>query len=153
MAKAKKVKDVVAAADEAIASVEKAAAKTRGPRGVAESAVITLLVATNPKREGSKASTVFSHYVTGMTIGEFADALDAEGLGKESTPNLVYDAKHGFISIDGYDPGEVVKPKVREPKAAKEPKAPRAKKVKAEKLPKTDEQVQADLEAQEESMA
>lgn len=147
MAKAKKVKDVVAAADEAIASVEKAAAKPRGPRGVPESAVITVLADANPKREGSKAATVFSHYVSGMTIGEFADALDAAGLGKESTPNLVYDAKHGFISIDGYDPGEVVKPKVREPKA------PRAKKVKAEKLPKSDEQVAVDLEAQEESMA
>lgn len=153
MAKAKKVKDVVAAAEQAAASVEKAAAKTRGPRGVPESAVITVLAQANPKREGSKAATVFGHYVTGMTIGEFADSLDAAGLGKESTPNLVYDAKHGFISIDGYDPGEVVKPKVREPKAAKEPKAPRAKKVKPAPAEKTEEQVQADMEAQEESMA
>lgn len=155
MAKAKKVKTVVEAAEQAAANVEKAVAtpKTRGPRGVPESAVITVLADANPKREGSKAATVFGHYVSGMTIGEFADALDAAGLGKESTPNLVYDAKHGFISIDGYDPGEVVKPKVREPKAAKEPKVPRAKKVKAAPAEKTDEQVQADLEAQEESMA
>ena len=147
MAKAKKVKDVVEAAEQAAAAVEKAAAKTRGPRGVPESAVITVLVDANPKREGSKAHTVFALYRTGMTIKEFADEMDAAGLGKESTPNLIWDAKHGFISIEGHDPGAVVQKKERAPKAAKEPKA---KKVKAEK---TAEQVAVDVEAQEESMA
>lgn len=140
MAKAKKVKDVVAAADEAIASVEKAAAKTRGIRGLSESAVITLVAESNPKRPGSKSFERFALYQPGMTQGE---ALDAGVL----TADLVWDSKHGFITIEGYAPGEVIKPKAREPKA------PRAKKVKAEKLPKTDEQVQADAEAQEESMA
>lgn len=152
MAKSKKVKDVVEAAEQAAAAVEKAATpRTRGPRGVPESAVITVLVDANPKREGSKAATVFSHYQTGMTIGEFADALDAAGLGKESTPNLVYDAKHGFITIEGYDPGEVVKPKEKAPKAEKPAKAPKKK-----AAPRTAEQEEAvaavDAEAVEESM-
>lgn len=143
MAKAKKVKDVVAAAEEAAASVEKAAAKTRGIRGLSESAEITLVAESNPKRPGSKSFERFALYQNGMTQGE---ALDAGVL----TADLIWDSKHGFITIEGYDPGEVVKPKAREPKATKEPKA---KKVKAPKAEKTEEQVQADAEAQEESMA
>jgi len=118
MAKSKKV-------PEAAVEVEAPkAAATRGPRGTVETAVITVLVDGNPKRSGSKAAEVFAHYQSGQTIAEFADALAAAGLGKEATPNLVYDAKHGFITIDGYDPGEVVV------KAPKEPKAPKAKKEK-----------------------
>lgn len=110
---------------------------TRGPRGVLESAAITVLVAENPKRADSKAHFVFSHYKKGMTVGAFCDAV-----GKEATPNLVYDAAHGFISIEGYEPGKKFVPKAKAPKAAKEPKAPRTPKggkVKAEPLPDPDE--------------
>lgn len=110
------------AAEQAAAAAEQASAepKTRGPRGVAETAVISLKVEGNPKRAGSKAYDRFALYRDGMTVGE---ALNA-GI---TTPDLVYDSKHGFVAIEGYDPGEIVQPKVREPKAPKEPKAKKVK--------------------------
>jgi len=98
-------------------------AKMRGPRGVAETAKIHLLSKDNPKRPGSKASQVFACYKDGMTVGAFCDAVDATPQKGQATPNLVYDAGHGFISIDGYDPGEIIKPKERAPKVEKAPKA------------------------------
>lgn len=125
---------------------EKAAAepKSRGPKGVADTAVVKLLVNSNPKREGSKAHGRFAAYKASQTV---AEALDA-GV---TTPDLVYDAKHGFISIEGYDPGEII---VAKPKAEPKPKAEKGVKAKAVK---SDEQKakekQADEEAQEESMA
>lgn len=123
----------------------KAEPKTRGPRGVPETAVIHLLVTANPKREGSKSFERFNGYADGQTI---AQALDA-GV---TTPDLVWDAKHGFISIEGYDPGELIQPK---PKAAPKPKA--EKKAKAAKVEKTAEEMAADAAADaaavEESMA
>lgn len=151
MAKTKKVKDVVAVAEEAAASVEKAVAKTRGPRGVPESAVITVNEVA-PKKAGSKAAAVYALYRTGMTLKEVLDLGEStEGVDKSYvTPCLVYDAKRRFITIEGYDPGEEV---VRKERKAAVPKEPKAKKVKAEKLPKSDEQLAADSEAQEESMS
>lgn len=98
-------------------------AVSRGPRGTVETAVITVLVESNPKRPGSKAHAVFEHYKNGQTIAEFADSLAAADLGKEATPNLVYDAKHGFITIEGYDPGEVIVKAAKEAKPAKPKKA------------------------------
>lgn len=133
-------------------------AKMRGPRGVPETAVITVNVA-NPKRPGSHAFDFWGLYVTGMTVGAYCDAIDrlvhadgksAKGMG---TPALVYDSKHGFISIEGYVvPGGVETPK---PKAPPKPKAEKAAKApKASKGPKVDtpatqemEQVAADVEA------
>jgi hypothetical protein len=97
----------------------------RGPKGVALDAIISLKVEGNPKRPGSKAHDAFAQYVDGMTVQQFLDAV-----GQAATPNLVYDAAHGFIAIEGYDPKLVVK-KERAPKAPKEPKAPRGKKAKA----------------------
>jgi hypothetical protein len=129
--------EVEAAAAE-VAEQAIAVARSRGPRGVAESAVITVLADTNPKREGSKAAATFALYATGMTVGEFCDLA-----GKEATPNLVYDSKHGFISIEGYDPEQVVA-KPKKEKVAKEPKAPRAKKAKA--APVEADPAQAELE-------
>lgn len=128
------------AAAEATAVVEKAkaAAKSRGPRGVSEDAKITLIATANPKRVGSKAHAAFSNYVDGMTVKAFADAV-----GAEATGHLVYDSKHGFISIEGYDPGAIVVPKVREPKAPK--------KVKGQGQP-TEGDVAAQAEAQAEQM-
>jgi hypothetical protein len=104
-------------------------AKMRGPRGVAETAKITLLAPQNPKREGSKAHAVFSCYKDGMTVGAFCDAVDAKDGGEHkgsATPNLVYDAAHGFIKIEGYEPpGGVIEPKPKaEPKPKKEKATP-----------------------------
>jgi len=142
----KNVSKAEQAAAAAEAAVEQAAAtsKSRGPRGVAETAVITNVVA-NPKREGSKAQRVFAHYREGMTIAEFCESLKSEGLEKEATPNLVYDAKHGFIQIEGYNPGEIIQPKPK-----KEPKAKAPKKAKsAEEVAAVAE---ADAVATEESL-
>lgn len=110
-------------------------AKMRGPRGVAESAKIKVLV-PNPKRLGSKAHRVFSCYKDGMAVGEFCDAVDATPDKGEATPNLVYDAAHKFIEIEGYIPGQFFEPKPKAPKAEKPAKAPKASKVAAvEKTP------------------
>ena len=79
--------------------------KSRGIKGVALTAKIKVLASSNPKREGSKARERFAFYKDGMTQEE---ALNA-GV---TTPDLVYDASHGFISIDGYAPTLIpVKPK------------------------------------------
>lgn len=115
-----------------------AAPKQRGPRGTEEAAKITVLSAVNPKRANSKAAGVFALYKDGMTIKEFADAV-----GKEATGHLVYDSKHGFISIEGYDPGAIVQPKPK-----KEPKPKAEKKVKPVK-----EAPAVDAEVVEETMS
>lgn len=112
------------AAADAPAAKRGAPIGARGPKGVALDAIVTLKCEGNPKRPGSKAHDVFSLYRDGMTVQDFLDAA-----GDAATPNLVYDAAHGFIAIEGYDPKQVVK-KERAPKAAKEPKAPRAKRAK-----------------------
>lgn len=101
--------------------------RTRGPRGTEETSKITLVATTNPKRAGSKAAGRFDEYKDQMTIKDFCDAV-----GKAATSNLVYDAKHGFITIEGYDPGAIITPKPKAEKVAKEPKAPKAKKGKKE---------------------
>lgn len=133
-----KVEAAAEAAEQAVAQAqETSAVKSRGPRGVPDTAVISGVV-PNPKREGSKAQQVFAHYRDGMTVAEFVESLKADGLDKEATPNLVYDAKHGFIKIEGYDPGEIV---VAKPKAEKKPAA--EKKVKAAKKVKTAEEFEA----------
>lgn len=144
-------KIAVVAPVEAVEAAEAAEAtpRSRGPRGTTEDAVIRLTGEVNPKREGSKAHAVFSHYEDGMTIADFCAALEATNpdMVKEATPNLVYDCKHGFITIDGYEvPGGVVV------KEAKEPKAPKAEKVakepKAPKKAKADPVVDAAVEAE-----
>src|SRR5262245_16606719 len=134
------------AAAEASAAVEKAKAtsRTRGPKGVKEDAVITLLATANPKRADSKAHRAFGNYRNGMTVKEFADALDADDLLKgTSTGHLVYDAKHGFISIEGYDPGAIITPK------PKDPKAPKAKKVKSAEAEQGEVAAQAEAQAEQ----
>ena len=114
--------------------------RTRGPRGVPETAVITVLADKNPKRPASKAFAAFENYKTGMTVKDFCDAV-----GKEGTGHLVYDTSHGFITIEGYTPGAIFTPKVREPKAPKEPKAKKPKAVK-----EAEAEVDKDLAATEE---
>jgi hypothetical protein len=81
-----------------------------------------------------------------MTVGEFCDAC-----GKDATPNLVYDTKHGFISIEGYDPEQVVA-KPKKEKAEKVAKAPRAKKVKKADAEPTPEQTELEGVTVEESL-
>lgn len=111
---ARKPKTVVETPVETPAEAAPAQARLKGPRGVEMNATITLLVAGNPKRAGSKAYDRFQGYQDGMTVEQ---ALEA-GV---TTPDLVYDSKHGFISIEGYDPGQIIEPKPRkEPKAKKE---------------------------------
>lgn len=117
------------------------AIRTRGPRGVPETAVITVLADKNPKRAASKAFAAFENYRNGMTVKEFCDAV-----GKEATAHLVYDTSHGFINIEGYTPGAIFTPKVREPKAPKEPKAKKPKAVKEAEVA-----VDADLAETEEA--
>lgn len=98
----------------------------RGPKGVALDAIVSLKVEGNPKRPGSKAHDVFAQYVDGMTVQQFLDAV-----GQAATPNLVYDAAHGFIAIEGYDPKLKKERAPKAEKPPKEPKAPRGKKAKA----------------------
>lgn len=134
MAKTKQVRapkaPTPAAADAPAAPAKRGApVGARGPKGVELDARITLLVEGNPKRPGSKAHGVFALYRDGMTLQEFLDAA-----GAVATPNLVYDATHGFIAVEGWEVPRIER-KERAPKAekpAKEPKAPRAKKAKAE---------------------
>lgn len=124
-------------------AVKKPAIGVRGPKGVALTAKITVLAATNPKRLGSKSHVMFDKYVNGMTIQEWIDVA-----GDFATPAIVYDTKHGFISVEGYVV-EVLPPKApREPKA---PKAAKAPKVKAEKVdaPPADEELQRETEETE----
>lgn len=113
MAKTKQVRAAKAATPapaDAPAATEPAAEATaqrigaRGPKGVENSARITLLVDSNPKRPGSKAYGVFALYEDGMTVQDFLDRA-----GKAATPNLVYDAAHGFIAVEGYQPVPVVR--------------------------------------------
>lgn len=92
----------------------------RGPKGVPLTAIVSLLVQTNPKREGSAAFLRFLNYTDGMTV---QNALDA-GI---TTGDLVYDAAHGFISIEGYAAKALPPKAAKEPKAAKAPKAKKAK--------------------------
>jgi hypothetical protein len=148
-APAKKVAAKAAPAP-AVEETEAPAPRTRGPRGVSEDSVINLLVETNPKREGSKAHAVFSHYEDGQTIAEFCAALEATDpeMVKEATPNLVYDAKHGFISIAGYEPpGGVTAKEVKAPKAKPAATAPKGK---GKGKPSKADTAQADAEAEEE---
>lgn len=147
--KPKTVAPVEQAVETVIADAIVAAAvpRSRGPRGVAETAIITVLADSNPKRAGSQSHTDFANYTTGMTVAEFCNAV-----GKRATPHLVYDAAHGFIQIEGYVPGKVFEPKPKAEKVAKEPKAPRAKKVKAEPAEATPEQLDIDAMATEESI-
>jgi hypothetical protein len=148
----KQVKTAPAASTPAAADAPAASSKrgapigARGPKGVALDALITLKCEGNPKRPGSKAHAVFAQYADGMTVQAFLDAV-----GDAATPNLVYDAAHGFIAIEGYDPKMVVK-KERAPKEPKAPKAPRAKKAAATAAAPTAAEVEVEALAVEETI-
>lgn len=133
---------------QATEAIEKAAESSkqvigvRGPKGVELTAAVTLLVTGNPKREGSKSHARFANYVDGMTVQA---ALDA-GL---TTADLVYDAAHSHIAIEGYNPTLVVK-KERAPKAEKPAKAKKAKKEKSAEQVEAESELEAAV--QEESI-
>ena len=119
-----------------VAEKAKTRAGVRGPKGVALTSVITLLAGANPKRPTSKAYERFAAYKDGLTVQQ---ALDS-GL---TTPDLAYDAAHGYIAIEGYAAELVVKKE----RPVKEPKAPKAKRVKAEKVTAMATEAQSELEA------
>ena len=150
-AAAPKTPPVVAAAaadaKPAEAEVKVPLAKMRGPRGVPESAKIKVLVASNPKRVGSKAADVFACYKDGMTVGQFCDAVDATDRKGEATPNLVYDASHKFIETEGYTPGTYFEAKPKAAPKAKVEGAPKASKAAAKTAPKAVEQAKEEAES------
>lgn len=123
----------------------------RGLRGIPGDARITLLVEHNPKRPGCAAEKRFALYETGMTQAQF---LAAGG----TVPDLAYDSAHGFISIEGYTPKEVVRK--AKAKASAEPKAEgaepkkrgRKSKVDAPAAPVTAEATQVEQEVVEETI-
>ena len=135
---------------------EEVSTKAAGPigkpgiRGIPTNAVITLLATSNPKRVGSAAHHKFSLYKTGMTQQEF---LDAGG----TTPDLVYDSAHRFISVEGYTPKKYFEAKPKKVKAEKPASAPaeatasakpkKTKKVKGE-TPAPDAEVESAVQSE-----
>lgn len=73
--------------------VKKAAPKkaVRATR-FADAAKVTVKVAENPKRKGTKAHAKFAKYKSGETVKQHLD----RGVRRSS---LRYDVKHGYISI------------------------------------------------------
>ena len=128
--KTPKVADAAVDASAPVAAAAEPKAKVvgvRGPKGVALTAKITILAAGNPKRAGTRSHAEFAQYVDGMTVQAFLDAV-----GERATAHIVYDTKHGFIAVEGYNV-EVLPPKaprVAKEKVAKAPKAPKAPKEK-----------------------
>jgi hypothetical protein len=93
------------------------AEKSPVPSGISLQSVITVLSEKNPKREGSKARSVFAQYITGDTV---AATLERCGeLKSYAGACMAYDASHGFISISGYDPKAPKARPVSEKKAKK----------------------------------
>lgn len=116
----------------------------KGPKGVPLTAHVTLIATTNPKRAGTAAYERFAKYEN-ATISFLLDS----GI---TTPDLVYDAAHGYITIEGYTPTKTFVRKERPVKAPKADKAPKTAKtakggkVKAAPNPEA-AAVAADLEA------
>lgn len=59
---------------------------------VSPDAIITLLVDKNPKKR--TAAERFSHYVDGMTVQQYCDAVGEKGL-----PDILWDQEHGWIMV------------------------------------------------------
>lgn len=95
-----------------------------------KSAKVTLLVESNPKKQGSKARERFEGYTGAKTIG---DAI-AAGV---TYQDVAYDVGHGFIKVDRDLEAEK---KEAEAKAAEE-------KAKAEAKAKADAKAEAEAEA------
>ena len=103
----------------------------RGPKGVDSHARLSVLVGDNPKRPGSKAHDLFKLYEGVSTVGEFL----AKG---GTTAAIHYDASHGFIQVDGFEPKALPERKAKAaPVEAEE--APKAKKPRKGKGKKTEE--------------
>ena len=100
----------------------------RGPKGVDSHARLTVLVGDNPKRPGSKAHDLFKLYEGVSTVGEFL----AKG---GTTAAIHYDASHGFIEVEGFEPKALPerKAKAAPVEAEEAPKAKKPRKAKAKK--------------------
>jgi len=113
----------------AVASTSTRATGPRGPKGVDSHARLTVLVGDNPKRPGSKAHDLFKLYEGVSTVGEFL----AKG---GTTAAIHYDASHGFIQVEGFEPKALperkAKPAPVEAEAAPAKKARKGKKKAAE---------------------
>lgn len=59
-----------------------------------ETAKITVLAETNPKKVGSKAHVRFEWYYKSKTVGEFFAADKTHGYN-----DITYDVGHGFIKV------------------------------------------------------
>lgn len=90
-----------------------AAPRDRSSKNFDKTAALTMLVAANPKRVGSKAHATFEKYAGAKTVGDF---ITAGG----TYEALAWDSARGFISIAGYTPKMVEK----KAKAAKKAEAP-----------------------------
>jgi hypothetical protein len=61
---------------------------------------ITVLVAANPKKPGSKSAARFSLYQTGQSVAAYVAACVAAGQSqRNATADLAWDVKHGFIKL------------------------------------------------------
>lgn len=88
------------------------APRDRTSKNFDKTAAITMLVAENPKRVGSKAHGTFKKYTGATTVGDFI----ANGGTYEA---LAWDSARGYITIVGYTP-KLVEKKARKAK----PEAP-----------------------------
>lgn len=70
----------------------------RGSATYADTARITVLVAKNPKREGSAAHVRFAKHRTGASV---ADYVAAVGDRRKALQDLGWDVAHGFIKVVG----------------------------------------------------
>ena len=101
----------------------------RGPKGVDSHSRLTVLVGDNPKRPGSKAHELFKLYEGVSTVGEFL----AKG---GTTAAIHYDASHGFIEVEGFEPKALPerKAKAAPVEAEEAPKAKKPRKAKGKKV-------------------
>lgn len=68
----------------------------RGVRNFKADQKITILAAVNPKKAGTKANAIFALYRNGMTVAE----LKAAAGDNYATANILWDVRHGFISVE-----------------------------------------------------
>ncbi len=83
-----------------IATVAKVVPVTVAPAQVAPTQYIAMLVAGNPKMPKGKSHARFALYVHGQTVAAYkAASLAAGSPAKFPAADLLWDQKHGFISL------------------------------------------------------
>jgi hypothetical protein len=84
----------------------------KGSNKFPNTAVITLISTTNPKRSGSAAAADWENYENGMTVQQALDKFI-------SLADIYYNASHGFLTVEGYSaPAPKKKPKKEKVAAA-----------------------------------